>query len=336
MQAPAPSQGAPKHPSRRRDWRWLAALGAAVGLAVGLAGLLTLDGRAWLPLWGLALGGLTWLGWGAEPRLASPLVPRAAPKAAGPRLVRDGPFEMVELPGGDFLMGSPDGDDMAGDDEKPQHRVRVSGLRIARTQVTAGLWREVMGGNAEPGDPELPAANLTWYQALDFCNRLSRRHGYRPCYRERGFGKRRGWVCDWRADGYRLPTEAEWEYGCRAGTSTRFGFGDDPAALGDHAWYAANSGRKTRPVATRRPNRWGLFDMHGNIWEWCWDWYGPYGAEAQTDPRGPAQGTGRVLRGGSFVYSPVRLRSAFRDIIRPEFRLQFSGFRCVRVAPPQR
>ena len=312
----------------------LAAGAFATGLGLGLTALLALDGHAWLPLWGLALLGLAWLGWGAEPRLARPLVPPAAPAPAAPRLVRGGRFDMVALPGGEFAMGSPYGDDMARDEEKPQHQVRVSGFCMARTQVTVRVWREIMGGDADIGDPDLPVTDVSWLEAIDFCNRLSRRERLQPCYRRVGFWRWRRWVCDWRANGYRLPTEAEWEYACRAGTDSRYGFGDDPALLGDYAWLDDNSDGRPHPVATKRPNRWGLFDMHGNVWEWCWDWYGAYGQESQIDPRGPKSGWGRVVRGGSFDNSPEDLRSAARDVGHPELRRGLHGFRCARVSPP--
>ena len=320
----------------RLDWRWLATWGAALGLGLGLAGLLALDSPWWLAVPGALFLGLTWLGWDAEPRLAEALVPRPAPKPAAPKLVRDGPFEMVELPGGEFPMGSPDGDDMAGYDEKPRHQVRVSGFRIARTQVTDRLYAQTMRRTPDEKGGELPATVVSWYEAVEFCNGLSRRHGYRPCYRRRGVWRWRRWACDWTADGYRLPTEAEWEYACRAGTQTSYGFGEDPALLADFAWYSENSGGRPHPVGTKRANRWGLFDMHGNLWEWCWDWYGPYRAVAQTDPRGPAGGRGRVLRGGSFDDSPGGLRSARRVVDVPGgwVRGGVVGFRCVRRASP--
>ena len=317
-----------------RDWRITVALGATGGLALGLAGLLGLQGHGWLPLWGLALLGLTWLGWDVEPRLPEALVPKAAPRPRGPKRVQDGPLEMVELPGGSYQMGSPDSDDRAYGDEKPQHQVQVSGFRLARTTVTTGLWHQIMGGRDQPADPSLPVADISWTQAVRFCNRLSRRQGYKPCYRLTGVWPRRRWVCNWRASGYRLPSEAEWEYACRAGSATRYSFGDDPALLGEYAWFNANSGGTSHPVATRKPNRWGLFDMHGNLWEWCWDWYGDYAAELQTDTHGPKTVRRRVLRGGSFVNSPVFLRSANRDWDESVYRNQLIGFRCARSSPP--
>jgi formylglycine-generating enzyme required for sulfatase activity len=222
-------------------------------------------------------------------------------------------------------MGSPDDDDMAQDNEKPQHPVTVSGFRMAVTPVTAELYHEIMPGEAPAeGREQTPAVNVSWFDAVAFCNRLSKREGYRRCY-YRLFGR---WFCYWRADGYRLPTEAEWEYACRAGTKTRYSFGDDPDGLDRYAWFR---GQSTQEVAQKLPNPWGLYDMLGNVWEWCWDWYGDYTSEEEADPTGPKSGSYRVLRGGSFGLPPERLRSAYRVVVRPEDGDEFVGFRCVRV-----
>ena len=282
-------------------------------------------------LWGALFVALWRLG-----RNAEPVFEEEQPAIAKPTRVRDGPFVMMELPGGSFRMGSPDTDDMADADEKPQHLVTVSGFRIAVTPVTAGVYRAVMQREAPPEEQgQLPAVDVSWYDAVQFCNRLSEREGYRPCYRQK-FGR---WVCDWRADGYRLPTEAEWEYACRAGTTTRYSWGDDPERLKRYAWFDEESPGQAHEVAQKLPNPWGLYDMHGNVWEWCWDWYGPYTAQPAQDPHGPKKSMkdreGRVVRGGSFGFSPVILRSARRFFGPPEVWDWFLGFRCVRV-PPRR
>lgn len=317
--------------------RWpspaIVAAGIALGCAIGGAGFFYLEAPGWAAFWLTLFAALGWLGY-----TAAPVFDEANPIAASTRVRRvlDGPLLMVDLPGGEFLMGSPDSDDMAGSSEKPQHQVSVGPFRIAVTPVTAELYRELM---AQPSTAEAeqearsPATGVLWLEAIEFCNRLSARGGYRPCYSRR-FGR---WCCDWRADGYRLPTEAEWEYACRAGSTTRYCFGDDPADLDDYAWYSANANDSPQPVATRHANAWGLYDMHGNVWEWCWDWYGSYSPKAARNPRGPIKFVKgmRVLRGGLFFYSRSDLRSTFRDADVPEGRLAFSGFRCVRV-PPQR
>ena len=136
---------------------------------------------------------------------------------------------------------------------------------------------------------------------------------------------------------FRLPTEAEWEYACRAGTTTRFCYGDSDSGLGEYAWYSSNAGSKTHSVGQKRPNGWGLFDMHGNVWEWCEDWYGKdyYPSSPQTDPQGPKTGDRRVLRGGSWNYSPWYCRSANRSWLVPTSADSSFGFRVVCVGSPR-
>jgi formylglycine-generating enzyme required for sulfatase activity len=302
-------------------------MGALLGSGLGIAGVVYLRSPAWMLLWGGLFVALWRIAASAEPIFeeANPVVAEARPTR-----VQDGPLIMMELPGGQFLMGSPDTDEMASASERPQHTVTVSGFRMAVTPVTAGLYNEVMQrGPVAPAQERVPAVDVRWEEALDFCNRLSVREGYRPCYRRRF----KRWVCDWRADGYRLPTEAEWEYACRAGTATRYAFGDDPARLGQYAWFADNAAGQVQAVGQKWPNRWGLYDMHGNVWEWCWDWYGAYGSDSAVNPVGSASGDYRVVRGGSFVSSPEDLRSAVRGLVQPELRDADVGFRCARVPP---
>ena len=298
-----------------------------MGLGIGLPGFFVLRSPAWALLWGGLFVAL-WL----LARSAEPVFDEASPTVSRPKRVRDGPLVMIDLPGGSFWMGSPDTDAMADQDEKPAHLVTVVGFRMAVTPVTAGLYAEIMQIETPPDERrQLPAVDVTWYDAVEFCNRLSRRERHRPCYRQ-FFGR---WVCNWRADGYRLPTEAEWEYACRAGTTTRYSCGDDPGRLERYAWFGKDEG--PYEVARKAPNPWGLYDMHGNVWEWCWDWYRPYSVKSVKrwgDVRDfirPQQW--RVVRGGSFFDSPLNLRSALRVGDHPVVRGDNLGFRCVRVPP---
>lgn len=314
--------------------------GIALGCGLGGAGFYYLEAPGWAVAWLALFAALGWLGYTATPVFDEPNPVRAAAKPAKPRPVRDGSLLMVDLPGGRFLMGSPDSDEMARDDEKPQHEVTVSPFRMAITPVAVELYREVMPESSivqSEAEARLPATGVTWFDAIEFCNRLSARAGYRPCY-SKWFG---WWRCDWRADGYRLPTEAEWEYACRAGTTTRYSFGDDPAGLDSYAWYDGNANSAVQPVATQRANPWGLYDLHGNVWEWCWDWVGAYSSKPARNPSGPNRFFffwwvgGRVLRGGSLFKPPVVLRSAIRIGADPGFKVRDGGFRCVRVPPQQ-
>ncbi len=331
---------------------------AAVGLALGGAGVALVLGPEH-PLgalaatagigaaFGLAITGRErWVEVTPEPETArdEPLPPPPElevtrdeplppPPPSGPRRVEHPILgAMIELPGGEFTMGSEEFHD-----ERPPHRVCVSPFAMAETVVTVGQWNDVMGDN-RPGDPALPVTRVSWRQALEFCNRASARAGPRPAYVRMG----EGWRWDPSADGLRLPTEAEWEYACRAGTTTRWSCGDDPAALADHAWYYENARGQVQLVRGRRPNPWELHDLHGNVWEWCWDVYEP-GAYAQR-ARGEAPAVDpvergadnvdnvnklRVLRGGSAWDYPEDLRSSSRDGNYPRFQLENVGFRCV-------
>ncbi|WP_461255942.1 formylglycine-generating enzyme family protein [Treponema sp. R80B11-R83G3] len=233
---------------------------------------------------------------------------------------------MIRIQGGTFTMGSPSNEHgyTIGISET-QHQVTVSSFSIGRYEVTQKEYKEVMGTNPSnfKGD-NLPVEWVNWFEAIDYCNKKSQNEGLTPAY------VRNGSKVTWNrgANGYRLPTEAEWEYACRAGTTTAYNTG---AVINDNTgWYDTNSGGKTHPVGQKPANAWGLFDMHGNVYEWCWDWYGNYSSGSQTDPMGASLGVYRVVRGGT-LYSPAgNLRSAFRKNIGPIARFDNLGFRLVR------
>lgn len=241
----------------------------------------------------------------------------------------------AEIKAGTFQMGSPDSDTQAVYQEKPQHEVTLSAFRIGKYEITreqyatflneAGVSNEpyevegygskvlfgrndnIFRWNGEErrweftGDGDIPMSSLTWFGAKAYA--------------------------DWA--GGSLPTEAQWEYACRAGSTTAYFFGDDVAELGDYAWHGDNSGNVLHPVGTKRPNPWGLYDMHGNVDEWCHDWYGNYAPDAVSDPEGPAKGSLRILRGGHSNADVRWLRSAYRTSYYPDSQGKNHGFRIV-------
>jgi formylglycine-generating enzyme required for sulfatase activity len=232
---------------------------------------------------------------------------------------------MVWVEGGTFQMGSTNG--AAG--EKPVHSVTVKGFYMGKYEVTQKEWAEVMGSNPSyfKGDT-LPVENVSWLDAVEYCNRLSRKEGLAPVYRGSGDNI----ACDFNATGYRLPTEAEWEYAAKGGNKDyityEYAGGNSVDGV---AWYSGNSGRRTHPVGTKQPNSLGLYDMSGNVYEWCWDRYSSsYSIGAQTNPTGASSGTDRVARGGSWYYVAAIMRSAYRGIGTPSRRSNYLGFRLVR------
>ena len=215
--------------------------------------------------------------------------------------------------------------------EKPQHQVRITRpFFLGIHEVTQGQYQAVMGENPSQfkGSDDLPVEQVSWLDAVLFCNKLSEQEKKTPFYRING---REVTIAG--GNGYRLPTEAEWEYACRAGSTTLYPFGDDMSKLGDHAWYESNSGLKTHPVGQKRPNAWGLYDMLGNVWEWCQDWYedGYYRASPPADPPGPSEASYRVIRGGSWNDNARYCRPASRYGSAPEYRGDYLGFRVAAV-----
>jgi formylglycine-generating enzyme required for sulfatase activity len=250
---------------------------------------------------------------------------------APPIITTTSGVEMVLLPGGAFVMGSDAADQV---DERP-HTVHVDAFYIDRREVTQEHYRKVCGKNPSRHKGEAnPVEQIRWTDAIAYCNARSRLEGLRPCYDLKTF------ACDFDANGYRLPTEAEWEYAARAGTTTRYCFGNDPARLVDYAWYKENQTLGPRPVGGRRASPWGLFDMYGNVWEWCNDIYKEdyYSRSPPRNPRGPAKGDRRVLRGGCWNSKPDECRSSYRldeipaftDVCFGKAVSGFVGIRCVR------
>lgn len=216
-------------------------------------------------------------------------------------------IEWVDIPAGSFMMGSPDG--VGDDDEHPQHKITLSAFRMSKYEVTFDQYDAFCEatGRSKPSDygwgrGNRPVINVSWYDARAFC--------------------------DWLGNGTRLPTEAEWEYACRAGTTTTYSFGNEINA--NDANYGNRMGQ-TIPVGQYAPNKWGLYDMHGNVWEWCEDWYHAdyYKYSPAKDPKGLPSGSGRVVRGGSWYYDPQLCRSAERYSNDPSSSYYYYGFRVV-------
>jgi formylglycine-generating enzyme required for sulfatase activity/serine/threonine protein kinase len=286
----------------------------------------------------------------SNPRTAEGVKKSSEPKNEIPTSVggqefltsRIGQIKLKRIPAGTFRMGSPDRE--GGADEHPQHEVRISRpFYLGVYEVTQAQYEAIMGQNpsyfASTGDgkgkvagqstDQHPVESISWFDAVKFCNALSEKEGLKPFYTINGQSVQ---VPDWNAPGYRLPTDAEWESACRAGTTTRFSFGDGQNALGQYAWYTANSSGKTHPVGEKKPNAFGLHDMHGNVWELCWDGSdaGHYAQSPAEDPRGPDEAAARVDRGGSWAHDPLSARSAYRRRGRPEYRGSGLGFRLAR------
>ena len=248
--------------------------------------------------------------------------------------------ELVLLQGGRFMMGSPEGEEGRSTDEV-QHEVELSPFFMCRTEVTNEQWKAVMGSS--PSDCKYgcednqPVQIVTWEQATEYMNALTdRENALFPKEPRTRCYEGSTWVEG--CTGYRLPSEAEWEDAARAGTKTAHSFGDDPVKLGEYAWFTENSGDKAHPVGEKLPNPWGLYDMHGNVWEWVWDRYDDKYSDNDNDkvtrdPRGPQNGAERVLRGGSFWGEP-KLRSADRVRGGPSDANLGVGFRCARGSPP--
>jgi formylglycine-generating enzyme required for sulfatase activity len=257
---------------------------------------------------------------GREPE---PVKAEELPVVSGETSGRLDPFaafesSFVHIAPGTFSMGSPEDEPGRSADEIMHEVTLTKGFYMMKTPVTQEQWKSVMGNNPSSfpdGGDNCPVENVSWNECREFIRMLNAEK-----------------------DGiYRLPTEAEWEYACRAGSSTSLCNGEisglqsahDPI-LSEVGWYCGNSGRKSRPVAQKSPNAWGLYDMHGNVSEWCQDWYGEYGSDSQTDPCGPTAASGKVVRGGSWLSNAKNCRSASRFDWLPDSGIEFIGFRLVK------
>jgi formylglycine-generating enzyme required for sulfatase activity len=227
-------------------------------------------------------------------------------------------MKLVLVPKGTFVMGSPESEQGRNEDET-QHEVTISkDYYLGVYEITQAQYEKVMGKNPSlfqgaivgNENADLPVDNVSWDDVVEFCKKLS------DLPEEKKAGRM-----------YRLPTEAEWEYACRAGSKTAYSFDDEEGLLPEYGWFSRNSSRRTHTVGLLEPNAWGLHDMHGNVWEWCSDWYEEYPKGAVSDPTGPKEGSDRVIRGGSWDYEAAHCRSANRNGRDPSFRFDYYGFR---------
>jgi len=259
-------------------------------------------------------------------------------------IVSSSGIELIRLSAGTYTRG----DSSISDALFPHQVTLTSGFYMGKYEVTQDQYQAVMGVNPSnfssspaAGETQVrrPVEMVTWFDAVEFCNKLSQIEGLTPVYTITGRTPATGYpitwatvTANWNANGYRLPTEAEWEYACRAGTTTSWSFGNDSDQLVNYAWFGSNSSLRTHEVGLKLPNAWGLFDMHGNVREWCWDWYASYSSGAQTDPRGPVSGSYRARRGGGYGSSILAkdTESGYRYIYDSNNMNQNLGFRVVR------
>lgn len=222
------------------------------------------------------------------------------------------PLTVVYIPAGTFMMGSPDSEPSHEENENPVHEVTISkDFFIGKYEVTQAQWLALMDENpSTEQNPNFPVNKVNWEDCQEYIKRLNAYH---------------------QTSGFRLPTEAEFEYACRAGTTTSSFFGENPSEeeMEKYVWFRNNSEGELHAVGQLQPNPWGLYDMMGNIWEWCQDWYGPYPSETQIDPKGPESGTEKVFRGPSWLGRPEWVRCADRGKFTPDNQRNTGGFRLV-------
>ena len=278
---------------------------------------------------------------GTEPQPGGNIESASAASRSGSRVPSDivtaSGIDMVPLTGGEFMMGSTRGNP----DEAPVRKVRVSAFLMDKYEVTHEMFAKAQLPNPShwQDNPRKPVERVRWRDAKLYCNERSLLEKLKPCYNE----KTPDFDCDYSANGYRLPTEAEWEYACRAGAAGEYDFGQADK-LRQFAWFADNAAEKTHPVGGKKPNGWGIHDLYGNVSEWCEDVYSPdsYQTGASVDPLGPpspGKDVKRVMRGGSWKAGADMCRAALRQAERTGdsdacFFTDYCGFRCVRRATP--
>lgn len=259
---------------------------------------------------------------GAEdPPATTPDRPAQANPAGGARP------EMVHIAGGKFVMG------LKSEVDATPHEVSVSPFEIDARLVTQQQFERVAGMNPSRWrGTNNPVEQVRWSDAVRYCNKRSEAEGLQPCY------NLQTWECNFATNGYRLPTEAEWEFACRAGATSEYFFGDSPQRLGEYAWYDKNAGGRPHPVGQKKPNAWGLYDMAGEVWQWCNDFYQVdyYKGSPAQDPTGPKTGATKVVRGGAWRFSADNCRAGYRYNENPGysdvcFGYDIYGFRCVRA-----
>jgi formylglycine-generating enzyme len=270
-----------------------------------------------------------------QPKTESAAAPATPLPQAPFEVVTKSGVHMISLPGGEFVMGT----DHGNADEAPAHKVRLSPFLIDQFEVSHDLFTKAQLPNPShwQDQPRKPVERVRWRDAKQYCNERSLLEGLKPCYNE----KTLDWDCDYSANGYRLPAEAEWEYAARAGTDSPFDFGSADK-LRQYAWFAANADQQTHSAGQKKPNLWGLSDLYGNVSEWCEDVYSPtyYKESPVPDPHGPpnsGKDVKRVIRGGSWKSSAEACRAFARQAEKTGdadacFSTDYCGFRCVRRA----
>lgn len=246
-------------------------------------------------------------------------------------------LDMVKVEGGTFMMGSRDDNKIAENDEQKQHEVTVNTFEINKLEVSVWEWKDYCKKTKKAlpvkqawgWNDNYPITNVTWNDAINYCNWLSKQDGLKPAYKIVGPNV----VCDFSANGYRLPTEAEWEFAAKGGNKSKNSLVSGSTVTEDVAWYVKNSGRRPHAVGTKLPNELGIHDMSGNVWEWCWDWYNQeyYKIEDGKNPKGPIRGEKKSVRGGSWDSQENYLRTANRISTSPDKTNEFYGFRLART-----